>query len=92
MGGDSWWYYEFGPNDFVRRQVMLYDSGVRVRYGPDRPGDEYGELLGDVRLDEVDLARGREIEAGEFEHVWASGPWTNEAAGPVPPLTDGAGR
>jgi hypothetical protein len=79
-GADSWWFYEFGPDNFIHRQVMLYDSGVHVRYGPDHRVDEYGELLSDVRLDEVDLTQGQEIGASEFESVWQSGPWTNEPA------------
>jgi hypothetical protein len=52
---------------------MLYDGGIRVRYGPHHMADEYGELLGDVRLPEVDHAMGQEMEAAEFEAVWQSG-------------------
>src|SRR5262249_51257314 len=43
--GDSWWYYEFGPDGSVRRQIMLYDNGIRLRYGPGHIADGLGELL-----------------------------------------------
>jgi hypothetical protein len=78
--GDSWWYYEFRPDGLVSRQVTVYDCGIRVRYGQDHMADEYGELLSDVRLGEVNLSMGQEIEAADFQSVWQMGPWTNDAA------------
>src|SRR5262245_59238204 len=56
--GDSWWYYEFGSNGTIIRQIILYDKGHRLRYDLDHLGDDYGELLWDVRLDEFDSSQG----------------------------------
>ncbi len=80
--GASWWYYEFGPDGSSVRQVMLYDNGYRLRYGPEHLRDGYGELLWDVRLGEFDLSQGEEISQAEFEQVWQSGPWTNDPTSP----------
>jgi hypothetical protein len=38
--GDSWWYYEFGSDGFINRQIMLYESGLRVRYRLGHLADE----------------------------------------------------
>ena len=80
--GDSWWYYEFGADGFTSRQVMVYDGGIRLRYGPDHFVDEYGALLIDVRFDELNLSMGQKISADEFEKVWHSGGWTDVSISP----------
>jgi hypothetical protein len=90
--GDSWWYTEFGPKDTITRQIMLYDNGFRLRYGPENYGDEYGELLWDVSLHECETPPGTEISREELEAVWETGPWTNDppAQGKARPPRDGS--
>ena len=69
--GESWWYCEFGADGWLHRQVDVYDSGVRLRYGPSHLRDEFG-ALGVVRLDEFDRGQTVPLSAHEFEVIWGS--------------------
>jgi hypothetical protein len=75
--GGSWWYYEIGENGSITRQIILYDNGLRLRYGPDNLGDEYGELLADVSKDEINFSLSTSISAEDFTSMWNSGSWSN---------------
>ena len=72
--GGSWWYFEFGPDGYPVRQVEVYDGGVRLRYGPDRPEDEFGGL-GCGRQQDMEPEGAETMTAEQFEKVWqAAGP------------------
>jgi hypothetical protein len=75
--GRSWWYFEFGPDGYVRRQMEVYDSGVRIRYGPDNQEDDFGGL-GQVHESEMDHSADSELTAEDFDAMWEQGPWHNE--------------
>jgi hypothetical protein len=77
--GASWWYYEFGPDGSTTRQIMLYDRGDRLRYGPGHFRDDYAEPFWDARLEELDQSQGQEISQAEFEAIWQAGPGTNDS-------------
>jgi hypothetical protein len=79
--GCSWWYLEFGPQGWITRQVEVYDSGVRLRYGPDHMGDTFGRL-GEARRQDLDMPAPEEMTAEQFEDVWQSA---------KPPATGGSG-
>jgi hypothetical protein len=74
--GGSWWYFEIGPDGYPVRQVEVYDAGVRIRYGPDHPEDEFGFLSYEHESD-MDRSADQELSATEFEAVWGLGPWHN---------------
>ena len=76
--GGSWWYFETGVDGYVVRQVEVYDTGVRLRYGPGREDDEFGGLS-QGHESELDRSADEELSAEQFEIVWAQGPWYNEA-------------
>lgn len=69
--GCSWWYFEFGPDGTITRQVEVYDGGVRLRYGPDHLEDTFGRL-GEGRRQDMDMLGAEELTADQFEAVWAS--------------------
>jgi hypothetical protein len=69
--GCSWWYFEFGPDGYITRQVEIYDSGVRLRYGPNHMVDMYGKL-GEGRLQDMDMPETEVLTAEEFEAAWQS--------------------
>jgi len=69
--GCSWWYFEFGHDGTIHRQVEVYDNGVRLRYSLDHLGDEFGGL-GEARLEQMDMPGAEDITAGQFEVVWGS--------------------
>jgi hypothetical protein len=75
--GQSWWYVETDPGGYVRRQVEVYDSGIRLRYGPDHPTDEFGGLS-QAHESELDRSAEQGLSEEEFEAIWAAGPWYNE--------------
>lgn len=80
--GGSWWYFEIGPDGYPVRHVEEYDAGVRLRYGPDHPEDEFGFLSYGHESD-MDRSADQVILAAEFEAVWTAGPWHNKHAEPV---------
>lgn len=69
--GGSWWYFEFGPDGAITRQIEVYDGGVQLRYGPDHMGDEFGKL-GEGRRQDMDMPGAEELTADQFEAVWGS--------------------
>ena len=77
--GGSWWYFEVGPDGYPARHVEVYDSGVRLRYGPDHPEDEFG-FLSHGHESDMDRSADQELSAAEFVAIWARGPWRNERA------------
>jgi hypothetical protein len=74
--GRSWWYFEIGPDGYMVRQIEVYDSEVRLRYGPDHAEDEFG-FLGYVHETDLDRSAYQLLSAAEFEAEWATGPWHN---------------
>lgn len=74
--GGSWWYFEIGPDGYVRRQIEVYDSGVRLRYGHDNLCDHFGSLS-QAHESELDRPPDQELTAEGFEAVWSEGPWYN---------------
>jgi len=69
--GCSWWFFEFCPDGAINRQVEVYDSGVRLRYGRNHLGDEFGKL-GEGRLQDMEIRAAEELSAEQFEVVWES--------------------
>jgi len=67
--GCSWWYFEFGPDGSITRQVEVFDSGVRLRYGPDHMEHSFGRL-GEGRRRQMDMPGAEELTAEQFEAVW----------------------
>ncbi len=76
--GGSWWYFEIGSDGYPVRQIEEYDSGVRLRYGPDHEEDKFGGL-GTAQVSECDQLANQELSATEFEELWAAGPWHNQS-------------
>lgn len=82
--GGSWWIFEVGADGYCTSQIELEDTGPRLRYGEGHIDDEFGMLM-DQPLTQNDLRAAaappfsdlKEITAGEFESVWATGPWSN---------------
>lgn len=72
---DSWgastWYFEVGGHGWPLRQVVAYDTGPTLRYGPGHEDDLYGGL-GQARLDELEDFEPWSISAEEFERTWAA--------------------
>jgi hypothetical protein len=75
--GCSWWYFEFGADGAIIRQVEIYDSGVRLRYGPDHLSDGFGKL-GEGRLQDMDMPGAEVMTADEFEVLWNSSHRTDQ--------------
>jgi hypothetical protein len=69
--GNSWWYFEFAPEGHVTRHVEVYDSGVRLRYGPDHMADSFGRLA-EARRQDIQMPAPVELSAEQFEAAWAS--------------------
>jgi len=80
--GGSWWYFEIGPDGYPVRHVEGYDSGVRPRYGPAHPEDEFGFLSYGHESD-MDRSADQVLSAAAFESVWTAGPWHNKQAEPA---------
>jgi hypothetical protein len=74
-GFASWggvtYYFEIGEDGRPTRQVEVYDSGVRLHYGPDHEEDEYGGL-GDARVDDLEDWSPWAITREEFEQAWTA--------------------
>jgi hypothetical protein len=69
--GCSWWFFEAGPDGAITRNVVVFDNGVRLRYGPDHMKDQFGGLA-EARLQQMDMPGPEVITAEEFEGVWES--------------------
>ena len=69
--GQSWWYFEFGPDGQVTRHVEIYDNGRCLRYDNEHIQDEYGGLA-EARRQDMDMPDPIELTADQFEAVWAS--------------------
>jgi hypothetical protein len=69
--GCSWWYFEIGPDGYPVRHVEIYDSGMKLRYGPDQTEDQYGGLAAGHES-EMDHQWDEPLSAEEFEAVWQS--------------------
>jgi hypothetical protein len=86
--GGSWWYFETGSDGYVKRQVEIYDSGIRLRYGPRHLEDKFGGLS-QGNESELDRAPDQKLSAEEFEAEWAQGPWHNEGKSEPGATADG---
>jgi hypothetical protein len=69
--GCSWWFFEIDQAGAINRQVEVYDSGVRLRYDRNHLSDEFG-MLGEGRLQDMDIPGAEELTAEQFEAVWES--------------------
>jgi hypothetical protein len=68
--GTSWWYFEADDKGRVLRQIEQYDSGVRLCYGEQHVGDEFGGLS-DKPLD-LSEPEYSAISPQDFEAIWQS--------------------
>ena len=66
--GKSIWYLEIGEDNYIKRQLEVYENTNRIKFDEDHWCDSYGSL-GDqpVSLEELNLI---EISATEFESEW----------------------
>jgi hypothetical protein len=69
--GAATYYFEVGAGGSPTRQIEVYDNGPTLRYGPDHPEDEYGQL-GQARLDEDEDWSPWAIAAEDFENAWST--------------------
>jgi hypothetical protein len=76
--GNSWWYFEVRFDGYVARQIELYDTGPRLRYGPGHDEDQFGGLS-ISKVEGADLAATQESSEAEFEAVWQAGGWSNDS-------------
>lgn len=74
--GHSWWFFEISPEGYPLRQVILYDKGPRLRYGPEHVEDMYG-FLSNACFDDSDISNLEAVSRDEFERAWESGNWSN---------------
>jgi hypothetical protein len=70
--GNSVWFIEAGDDGWPVRQVVVYDAGRILRYGPSHQEDRYGGLSEASLYDSGDEWSGFEITKAEFERVWNS--------------------
>ena len=68
--GAATYLFEVGPDGWPVRQVEVYDNGPTLRYGPDHPEDEFGQLR-QARLDDGEDWTPWTITAEEFEEAWS---------------------
>ena len=68
--GAATYFFEVGPDGWPVRQVEVYDAGPTLRYGPDHPEDEFGQL-GQDPLDKVEDWNPWAITAEEFSQAWS---------------------
>jgi len=69
--GAGTYYFEVGDDGWPTRQIEVYDSGPVLRYGPDHPEDEYGQLS-QAKLDEIEDWSPWAIAAMDFEAAWSA--------------------
>jgi hypothetical protein len=67
--GTSTYYFEIDGDNFVLRQIQIFENGKGLKYSRDFIQDDYGALA-DQPLDLDDFARFK-IEKTEFEEAWA---------------------
>lgn len=66
--GKSIWYVEIGEDNYIKRQLEVYENSNRIKFDEDHWCDSYGSL-GDqpVSISELNSV---EITAEEFESEW----------------------
>ncbi|MEI5673179.1 MULTISPECIES: hypothetical protein [unclassified Nocardioides] len=69
--GFATYYFEVDLDGWPTRQIEVYDKGAILRYGPDHPEDEFGQL-GRARSDEVEDWSPWVTTAKDFEKVWST--------------------
>jgi hypothetical protein len=77
--GGSWWYFEVGADGYAKRQIEVYDSGIRLRYDAENIQDKFGGLS-EGHDSQIDHSTDHAISEHEFELQWAQGPWHNVRA------------
>lgn len=68
--GATTYFFEVGPDGWPLRQVEVYDDGPTLRYGPDHPEDEFGQL-GHDRLDRDENWTPWTIPVEVFSEAWS---------------------
>lgn len=66
--GRSIWYIELDDLNYPNRQIEVYQSGIRLKYGQNNIQDLYGSL-GDQPIEAED-GWGKGISRTEFEEEW----------------------
>ena len=66
--GTSTWYFEVGEDNYLTRQLTIYQNGKICRYSENNLEDEFGGLSDQV-FDERDF-EGEVIDKDSFEMLW----------------------
>lgn len=66
--GYSLWYIEVGEDNFINRQIEIYDNGKVLKYSQDKFEDEFGGL-GNQKFDLTEFD-GIVCTKIEFEEKW----------------------
>ncbi|WP_040252153.1 hypothetical protein [Psychroserpens mesophilus] len=66
--GKSIWYIEIGEDNYIKRQLEVYENSNRIKFDEDHWCDSYGSL-GDqpIKISELNSIK---ITAEEFESEW----------------------
>lgn len=71
--GAATYYFEVGEDGWPFRQIEVYDSGPVLRYGPNRPEEEFGGL-GKAQLDDVEDWSSWATTEEMFDEAWSDHP------------------
>ena len=66
--GLSSWYLEIGEDNYIRRQLEVFENSNRIKYDESHSNDSYGSL-GDQPI-ELEELNGIVISAADFETEW----------------------
>ncbi|QKJ29068.1 hypothetical protein HQ865_04640 [Mucilaginibacter mali] len=66
--GTSEWYFELDEDNYVTRQIEIYENGPTLKYDEDNIEDEYGGLAEKtLDLDEMEYTV---MSNADFEEIW----------------------
>lgn len=66
--GKSIWYIEIGEDNYIKRQLEVFENSNRIKFDEDHSCDSYGGLSDQpIKLEEIDST---EINASDFESEW----------------------
>jgi hypothetical protein len=69
--GTSTWYFEIGSDNYVTRQIEVYESGKVLKYDESYMEDEYGGLAEKAfESEDLEEFEGYIISREEFELAW----------------------
>ncbi len=66
--GKSTWYLEIGEDNYIKRQLEVFENSNRIKFDEAHWSDSYGSL-GDQPVN-LDQLNGILISAADFENEW----------------------